>query len=275
MKYLIFILALLFATPALAQERYASIVMDVSTNEIMLEENANDLRYPASLTKIMTLYILFEEIEEGNLTLESRIPVSRNASRQPPTRIGLRRNSSITVEDAILALVVASANDVATAVAERIGGTESRFAGRMTRTARELGMYNTTFANASGLPNNNNRSTAYDMAVLSMAIWRDFPQYYHYFQTPTFRGHRNHNRLLNVNGIDGLKTGYIRASGFNLATMAEQDNRRIVVVVMGGSTSSSRDNMVLQLVDGAYSEFQRRAVIYQTGLPASDRDVPQ
>lgn len=257
------------AAPASAQDRYSAIVMDARTHEVLLEDQADEARFPASLTKMMTLYMLFESIERGDITLETRLTASRNASRQPPSRLGLtctrrRGCDSITVDQAIRALAVQSANDVAVMVAERLGGTESRFSANMTARARELGMSNTRFANASGLPDTAHRTTARDMATLSLALWRDFPEYYHYFQTPSFAWHRtsgrNHNRLLGqVEGVDGIKTGYTRASGFNLATMTERGGRRVIVVVLGGETAAARDAQVAYLIEGAYQEYARRA----------------
>ncbi|MFN3463707.1 MAG: D-alanyl-D-alanine carboxypeptidase family protein [Terricaulis sp.] len=255
------------AAPAMAQDRYAAIVMDARTNEVLLEDQADEIRFPASLTKMMTLYMLFEAIERGDISMDTRMTASRNAARQPPSRLGLacsrRGCDSITVEQAIRALVVQSANDVATLVGERLGGTEARFAANMTARARELGLTNTRFANASGLPDTRHRTTARDMATLSLALWRDFPQYYHYFQTPNFSWRRssgrNHNRLLGqVEGVDGIKTGYTRASGFNLATMTERNGRRVIVVVLGGETSAARDAQVAYLIEGAYQEYARR-----------------
>lgn len=256
------------ATPAMAQDRYAAIVVDARTNEVLLEDQADEARYPASLTKMMTLYMLFEAIERGDISMDTRMTASRNAVRQPPSRLGLacsrrRGCDSITVEQAIRALVVQSANDVATLVGERLGGTEARFAANMTARAREIGMTDTRFANASGLPDTRHRTTARDMATLSLALWRDFPQYYHYFQTPNFAWRRtngrNHNRLLGqVEGVDGIKTGYTRASGFNLATMTERNGNRVIVVVLGGETSAARDAQVAYLIEGAYQEYARR-----------------
>lgn len=257
-----------FTVPAAAQDRYAAIVMDARTNEVLLEDQADERRYPASLTKMMTLYMLFEALERGELSMDTRLTASRNAARQPPSRLGLgctrrRGCDSITVSQAIRALVVQSANDVATLVAERLGGTEARFAANMTARARELGLRDTRFANASGLPDSRHQTTARDMALLAQALWRDFPEHYHIFQTPTFRWRRNsgrnHNRLLGqVEGVDGIKTGYTRASGFNLATMAERDGRRVIVVVLGGETAAARDAQVAYLIEGAYEEFARR-----------------
>ena len=256
------------APAASAQDRYSAIVMDARTKEVLLEDQADEARFPASLTKMMTLYMLFEAIERGDVTMDSRLTASRNASRQPASRLGLRCTrrgvcDSITVDQAIRALVVQSANDVATMGAERLGGSEARFAANMSSRARELGMSESRFANASGLPDARHRTTARDMAILSQALWRDFPEYYHYFQTPSFswrRGSaRSHNRLIgSVEGVDGIKTGYTRASGFNLATMAERDGRRVIVVVLGGETSAARDAQVAYLVEGAYEEYARR-----------------
>jgi len=263
------VLTLSFAAPAAAQDRYAAIVMDARTNEVLHEDQADEPRFPASLTKMMTLYMIFEALERGEITLDTRWTASRNAARQPPSRLGLactrrRGCDSITVEQAIRALVVQSANDVAVLAAERLGGSEARFAANMTARARELGMTDTRFANASGLPDARHRTTARDMARLSQALWNDFPEYYHYFSTPSFSWRRasgrNHNRLLGqVEGVDGIKTGYTRASGFNLATMAERDGRRVIVVVLGGETASARDAQVAYLLEGAYQEYARRA----------------
>lgn len=257
------------AAPASAQDRYSAIVMDARTNEVLLEDQADEARFPASLTKMMTLYMLFEAIERGDMTLETRLTASRNAARQPPSRLGLacsrrRGCDSITVDQAIRALAVQSANDVAVMVAERLGGTEARFSANMTARARELGMTDSRFANASGLPDTRHRTTARDIATLSLALWRDFPQYYHYFQTPSFAWRRtngrNHNRLLGqVEGVDGIKTGYTRASGFNLATMTERGGSRVIVVVLGGETAAARDAQVAYLIEGAYQEYARRA----------------
>ncbi|MBI1188001.1 MAG: hypothetical protein GC206_11845 [Alphaproteobacteria bacterium] len=267
------------SAPAFAQtnDRYAAIVIDVETNEVLHADQADEQRYPASLTKMMTLYMLFEAMERGEIGLEDRMTASRYASRQPPSRLGVRRGDTLTVEQAINALVVQSANDVAVMVAEQLGGTEAGFAEQMTRRARQLGMEHTRFMNASGLPNPRIRTTARDMATLSIAIWRDFPQYYHVFQTPTnaWRGReaRNHNRLLGaVEGVDGIKTGYTRASGFNLATAAVRDGRRVIAVVMGGASAAARDAQVAYLIEGAYEELDRRDAL-QTDVAATSRPV--
>ena len=243
--------------------------MDARTNEVLLEDQADEARFPASLTKMMTLYMLFEALERGDISMDTRLTASRNASRQPPSRLGLRCSrrrgcDTITVEQAIRALVVQSANDVATMVAERLGGSEARFAANMTARARELGMTDTRFANASGLPDHRHRTTrarhghprpgavARFSGILSL-----FPDA-RASPGAAARG-RNHNRLLGqVEGVDGIKTGYTRASGFNLASMAERNGRRVIVVVLGGETAAARDAQVAYLIEGAYQEFARR-----------------
>lgn len=267
------------AATAQAQDRYAAIVIDARTNEVLHADQADETRFPASLTKMMTLYMLFEAIERDQINLDSSLTASRNAARQPPSRLGLRRGNTLTVDQAIRALCVQSANDVAVMIAERLGGTEARFSARMTARARELGMTSTNFANASGLPNPNQRSTARDMATLSQALWRDFPEYYHYFQTPSYswrnRYGRNHNRLLGqVDGVDGIKTGYTQASGYNLASSAQRGDHRVIAVVMGGETGAARDAQVAYLLEGAFEEYARRdrsapAATY-VGLPAAN-----
>lgn len=238
---------------AAANSKYAGIVIDVKTGKILYSDNANNLRYPASLTKIMTLYMLFGELEAGRSSLNTRMKVSKRAAGQAPSKLGLKVGSTIRVKDAISSLVTKSANDVAVVVAEHIGGTEIKFARMMTKKARSIGMKKTTFKNASGLPNKGQRTTARDMAQLGMAIQDRFPKYYKYFSTRSFsykgKKYRNHNRLLgSVKGVDGIKTGYIRASGFNLVTSVKQRNRHIVAVVMGGRTGRSRDAHMKDLI---------------------------
>jgi D-alanyl-D-alanine carboxypeptidase len=272
---------LTFTAPAFADDRYAAIVMNARTGEVLLEDQADEGRFPASLTKIMTLYMVFEALERGDISMDTRWTASRNAAGQPPSRLGLRRNDVITVEQAIRALVVQSANDVAVLVAENMGGSQARFCANMTARARELGLTNTRFVNASGLPDPSQRTTARDMATLGQRIWADFPEYYHYFQTAdnSYRRSygRNHNRLLGqVEGVDGIKTGYTRASGFNLVSAAERDGQRVIVVVMGGETAAARDSQVTYLIDGAFEEYARRvdpnAVTYAS-MPTNRLDV--
>jgi D-alanyl-D-alanine carboxypeptidase len=243
--------------PAKKAQQYnpptAAIVVDAKTGSTLHASNADARRYPASLTKVMTLYMLFEQLEAGTLKLNSPIEFSAAAAARPPTKLGLRPGQSITVEDAIKSLVTKSANDVATAVAETLGGSEAAFARQMTRKAHALGMTRTVYRNASGLPDSEQVTTARDQALLGIAIRERFPKYYKYFSTSrfVFRGSamRNHNRLLGqVEGVDGIKTGYTRASGFNLLTSMQQGERRVVAVVLGGRSSRQRDARMRQLV---------------------------
>ncbi|MCC6983409.1 MAG: D-alanyl-D-alanine carboxypeptidase [Bauldia sp.] len=239
---------------AQAAEIYAGIVVDVKTGRTLYADNADSLRYPASLTKMMTLYLLFEDLEAGQTRLTSRITFSANAAAEPPSKLGIRAGGTLTVRDAILALVTRSANDVATAIAEHLEGSESAFATRMTNTARAIGMSRTTFKNAHGLPNSAQVTTARDMATLGRALMDRFPSYFEYFSTPSFRFNgvtiRNHNNLLGrVSGVNGIKTGYTRASGYNLVTSVNRNGRQIVAVVMGGRSGSSRDAHMVDLIN--------------------------
>ncbi|WP_040450700.1 serine hydrolase [Roseibium alexandrii] len=246
-------LVLCAPTVASANPKYAGIVVDAKTGKTLYAANADAYRFPASLTKIMTTYIIFEELEAGRLSMSSRLKVSKNAAAEVPSKLGLKPGSTISVKDAIGALVTKSANDVATTVAENIAGSEAAFARRMTRTARQLGMSKTTFRNAHGLPNSKQRTTARDMATLGRAIQERFPERYKLFNTRVYkykgRNLRNHNRLLgSVKGVDGIKTGYIRASGFNLVTSVQRNNRHIVAVVMGGRTGARRNAHMTDLI---------------------------
>jgi D-alanyl-D-alanine carboxypeptidase len=241
------------AQPASANEKYAAMVVDANTGQTLFARNADARRYPASLTKMMTLYAVFEELDAGRLGLRTQLSVSANAAAQPPSELGLRAGASIKVEDAIQALTTKSANDVAVVVAEHIGGSVSGFAARMNRTARALGMNSTTFRNPHGLPDSGQVTTARDLVKLAQALQDRFPTYYSYFSVRsfTYRGtrYRNHNRLLgSVEGVDGIKTGYIRASGFNLVTNVKRDGRHIIAVVMGGKTAASRDAHMRDLI---------------------------
>src|SRR5215208_2137079 len=233
---------------------YSAIVVDANSGRVLHETNPDSLRHPASLTKIMTLYLLFEQIEAGKLRLDSRLEVSDHASQQAPSKLGLRPGQTLAVEDAIRALVTKSANDAAVVVAEAIGGDEETFARMMTRKARALGMSRTVYANASGLPDEDQLTTARDQATLGRAIQDRFPRYYRYFATPAFVSHghamRNHNKLLGrVEGVDGIKTGYTRASGFNLVTSVRRGPRHIVAVVMGGASGGARDARMRSLIE--------------------------
>ncbi len=259
-------------TPAQASNRYAAIVIEEATGRVLFSRNADKKLYPASLTKIMTLYLLFEEIEAGRLTLDSRLKVSRVAASRSPSKLYLPVGSSISVENAILALVTKSANDVATVVSEALSGTEREFAKRMTRKARALGMINTTFKNASGLPNREQKSTARDMARLGVAIRRDFPHYYHYFSRTSFtykgRKYGNHNKLLrSFDGTDGIKTGYTNASGFNLVAATERNGVRLIGVVFGGRTGNSRNAHMTKILSAQFKRVQPFAVRQIAAVP--------
>lgn len=241
-----------------AAARYASIVVDADSGAVIHEENADAPRHPASLTKMMTLYLLFDAIDSKRLTFASRLPVSARAAAQAPTKLGLQPGDTIAVRDVILGLITKSANDAAVVAAEALGGSEERFAQIMTERARRLGMANTVFRNASGLPDRRQISTARDLATLSRAIIRSYPHHYALFSTTEFtydgRTHANHNRLNSwYAGADGLKTGYIRASGFNLATSAMRGNRRLIGVVLGGISPGARDQEMARLLDAAFA----------------------
>jgi D-alanyl-D-alanine carboxypeptidase len=242
---------------ALAKVKFSALAADARTGDILFASDADGLRHPASLTKVMTLYVLFQELQAGRLTLDNRLSISRYASGRPPTKLGLKPGETIRVEDAIRAVITLSANDIAVAIGENLSGSETEFAQRMTNTARSLGMSRTIFRNASGLPDPKQVTTARDMATLSLRVQRDFPQYYPYFRITSFqygkRTIRSHNRLLGrFDGTDGIKTGYIRASGFNLATSARRGDKRIIGVVMGGRTGRARDNYMIAMLGKAF-----------------------
>ena len=249
------------AVPA-SPQKYASIVVDARTGKQLFAANATAPRYPASLTKMMTLYLLFEALDTGRLTKDTPIPVSDHARRQPPTKLWFKPGATIDADLAIRALAVKSANDVAVAVAEHLGGSEERFAALMTARARQIGMSNTVFRNASGLPDDGQVTTARDMAILGMALRRRFPHHYHYFSDTEFmfRGKRvrGHNDLIDrVAGVDGIKTGYIRASGFNVATSYSQGGRQLVIVVMGADSARQRNDHAEALLRRALSSSSR------------------
>ncbi|MGL5446101.1 MAG: serine hydrolase [Rhabdaerophilum sp.] len=233
---------------------YASIVVDINSGRTLQATHADALRHPASITKVMTLYMLFEQVERGRFKLDSELPVSRFAASQKPSKLGMPAGSTIAVEDAIKALVTKSANDVAVVVAEAIGGSEERFGQMMTAKARQIGMSRSVFRNASGLPNPAQVTTARDLVTLGRAVHDRFPRFYHYFNTRSFEfdgyAYRNHNRLLGrIEGVDGIKTGFTRASGFNLLTSARADGRHLITVVLGGRSSRARDAQVAALVE--------------------------
>jgi D-alanyl-D-alanine carboxypeptidase (penicillin-binding protein 5/6) len=246
------------------EPRYAAIVVDANTGEVLYAKNADSPRYPASLTKIMTLYLTFEALQSGRLSLDDTLTISAHANSMPPTKLALGVGAQIRVDDAIRAIAVKSANDMAVALAERLGGSEERFAALMTLRAQELGMRNTHYANASGLPDRRQLMSARDIALLSRAVMRDYPQYYSYFGIHRFvyRGEvmNNHNHLLDsMPGVDGLKTGYTNASGYNLSASAVRDGHRLIAVVLGGNSWAARDNNVADLLNTGFEVLRRRA----------------
>ncbi len=256
------------ATPAdlhvpSSEPRYAAIVLDAGSGEVLYEKRADSPRYPASITKIMTLYLAFEALATGHLKETDLITVSAHAAAQAPTKLGLRPGDTITVEDAMHAIAVKSANDMAVALAEKLGGSESRFAALMTMKAQELGMTNTRYVNANGLPDSRQITTARDISTLARAVLRDYPQYYGYFSQEqfVFRGQvmNNHNGLLGkMPGVDGLKTGFTNAAGFNLAASAVRDGHRLITVVLGGSSGASRNANVEDLLLTGFDIEERR-----------------
>lgn len=265
-----FFIVILFASisllaagdPAQANSRYSGIVIDAKTGKTLYSYKADTKRYPASLTKMMTMYMMFEALETGKISKKTRIRMSKYAASKPPSKLGIRPGRSIAAEHAILALATKSANDVAAAVAEHLGGSEANFGRMMTRKARELGMKSTTFRNASGLTAKGQLTTARDMARLGVALREHFPQYYHYFSTRSFKygkaNYRNHNRLLGrVKGVDGIKTGYTRASGYNLVSSVEARGRSIVAVVLGGRSGKSRNAQMQKLISSYLSKASR------------------
>jgi D-alanyl-D-alanine carboxypeptidase len=269
-KQLIGWLSILIATfgagltgQAAANPKYAAFVMHEGTGDVLFSRYADERRYPASLTKMMTLYVLFEDIEAGRISLDDDIKVSANAARQPASKLGIAAGSTIKVETAIEALVIKSANDVATAVAEHVAGSEAAFARRMTRTAHDLGMRSTTFRNASGLPNSRQVTTARDMARLSRRLRQDFPQHHPFFAKTSFvwngQTYRTHNKvMLSFAGATGLKTGYTRASGYNLATSAERGGHPLIGIVLGGRSGSTRNRHMVQILDQSFAKISQR-----------------
>lgn len=254
--------------PPLAQSadnaRYAAIVVDAESGEVLFARHADSRRYPASITKVMTLYLAFEALAEGKIKLDDVITVSPHAASQPPSKLGLAAGQTITVDDAMRATSVRSSNDMAMALAEHISGSEERFAAQMTLKARELGMTQTRYVNPNGLPDARQLTSARDLAILARAVMRDYPQYYRYFGLRDWayngRDYRNTNGLLrDGEGYDGMKTGYTNASGYNLAASAVRDGRRIVTIVLGGRSTASRNAHVAALMDTGFEVERARS----------------
>ena len=242
---------------------YSAIVVDANSGRQIYAVADKQTRFPASLAKMMTLYLVFEALDSGRISKNTRIPISARAAAQPPTKLYLKPGDSIDVDTAIRALVVKSANDVATAVAEHLGGSEGNFSAHMTARAWTLGMTDTAFTNASGLPDSGMRTTARDMATLGIALKRDFPREFGYFSLRRFErnGHtvEGHNRALDmIAGADGIKTGFTRAAGFNLATSVRRDGRALVAVVMGAESARSRDVFMRDLIAASLPKAERR-----------------
>ncbi len=264
-----------------AHAGYSSIVVDADSGRILHATNADTRNYPASLTKMMTLYMVFEALDVGKWTLNTKLKVSSRAARQPASRLGLKRGQTITVKNAILALVTKSANDVATTVAENLGKSERDFAMMMTAMARRLNMTRTTFRNASGLPNRGQMSTARDMARLARALQERHQRFYHYFSTKYFRyggrKHKNHNKLLTTYaGVDGIKTGYIRAAGYNLVASARRGKTRLIGVVFGGRDSKQRNRIMTKLLNKGFAIIDgRRAPSKVMAKAAPKKPAPQ
>jgi len=242
--------------------KYSSLVMDAKTGEIIHHVNGYKKRYPASLTKMMTLYILFDEIKSGSIKKTDLIYFSRNASNKQPSKLGIPSGGSISVDSAIKALAIKSANDVATAVAEHISGTETLFSNKMSMRAETLGMKNTVFKNASGLPNSKQLTTPYDMVILGLRIKNDFPNEYYVFGLKSFsynnKKYISHNKLLfSYEGANGIKTGFTNASGFNIVTSIQKDNKHAIAVVMGGSTGSVRDYNMIKVLNKSFPKLSK------------------
>jgi D-alanyl-D-alanine carboxypeptidase len=251
---------------------FSSLVIDGNSGEVLQASNADAMRHPASLTKIMTLYLLFEELDAGRIRLDTPLKISAHAAEQAPSKLGLKPGQTIAVEDAIKAVVTKSANDVAVAIAENLAGSEDEFARVMTQKAHALGMAHTTYVNASGLPDDDQLTTARDLALLGRTIADRFPRYYRYFATPAFVYHgaamRNHNHLLGaVAGVDGIKTGYTRDSGFNLVTSVHRDGRYLVAVVLGGHSAFARDARMRELINSHI----RQAALRNTAPRVAER----
>ena len=283
----LFLIVILLATEASAARyvkakrptynpKYASFVVDADTGKILHQENADQSRYPASLTKMMTLYLMFEALNNGRLRMDQQLSVSMKASKMPQTNLYLKPGDTISVREAILALVIRSANDVAVVVAEALAGSEEKFAQIMTQRARQLGMRKTTFRNANGLPNQYQITTAKDMALLAIALEKHYPEYFHFFSRTEFtfggRTYTSHNRVVgNYPGANGLKTGFINASGFNLVTTASRRGYNLVGVVLGGRTAHTRDEHMMKLLDAGFIKVAQLNGGFRADYPSNNR----
>jgi D-alanyl-D-alanine carboxypeptidase len=251
---------------AQAKPQFSAITVDARTGAILYSNDPDGLRHPASLTKMMTLYVLFQDLKAGRIQRSTQLRISRRASLMAPSKLGLKAGDTISVDDAIKALVTRSANDVASAIGENLGGTESNYAARMTRVARSIGMSRSTFLNSSGLPNPGQLTTSRDMATLGLRLMRDFPQYYPYFRIEAFnfRGQviRTHNRLVGkYAGTDGIKTGYIAAAGYNLVTSTKRGNKRLVGVVLGSRSTAARNSFMMVMFEKMFPKAQDGATV--------------
>lgn len=269
------------ASSLFPQAPYAAYVADADTGEVLYSRAADAERFPASITKVMTLYLVFEQLEDGRIKLGDKIVMSRFAASQPPSKLGLKPGESLTVDQAIRSLATKSANDVAVALAEHVSGSVGKFAELMTRRARQLGMKHTNFANPSGLPDPSHVTTARDIFLLSQATIRHFPQYYSYYQQQEFQFAnqtlKNHNNLLRrMPGVDGIKTGFTRAAGFTLAASAVRNGKRVIAVVLGGPSSAARDNNMESLLSAAFDVLEARKqgrLVNVAELLAEPRDL--
>ncbi len=278
-KYFVCALMLTLVATAKTYASTSSILIDAQSGNVLYADNADVRRYPASLTKLMTLYITFNALENGKLKLDDELKISYTAANRSPSRLGLTPGKTIDVKTAILATIIKSANDCATVLGESLAKDERSFAVLMTETARQLGMKNTTFKNASGLPNSQQKTTARDMAILAAAIYHHFPQYYSWFSIPEFtyqgKTYRTHNYLLkDFDGADGLKTGFTNAAGYNIITSAKRGNHRVIAVTMGHDTQDNRDKKVYTMMDKALTQMAQTDVIDSHKLAAAIDKTP-
>ena len=268
MKLYLILVLILFSFSTHAQEAY--IIINEQDGNIILEQNSSDLRYPASLTKLMTIYITFDALSKKIMLSNKKLYTSKKASEQVPTKLNLKKGDYITIKDALDAVIIKSANDAAVVLSENLSGSEKTFSEIMTKAAKQIGLSKTNFENASGLGDDSQVSTAKDLALLGLAIYRHFPQYYHLFSKPSFiyNGikYKTHNHLLtSYTGTDGMKTGYIKKSGFNILASVKRNNTRLIGVYLGGKTTQARDEAIKKLFDKAFSQLGIRKTSITTG----------